>query len=104
MPLAQLVILARDTDPPKANGALTPIARRKEVVRELAAWNTAPEVDDGEILYGPGLEIELPPDDPVTQMLMTVTDEDIAWVVILKMAKELKWRLLDPMSGRELKP
>lgn len=57
------------------------------------------------MLYGPGIELELPPEqDPVLQMLLTVSDEDIAWSVILRLAREMQWKILDPSNGRELSP
>jgi hypothetical protein len=47
----------------------------------------------------------LPPEqDPVLQMLLTVSDEDIAWSVILRLAREMQWKILDPSNGRELSP
>jgi hypothetical protein len=102
MPLAQLVILAREEG---RNGALPPIGRRRDIISRLAPWNTAPETAEGDILYGPGIEIELNPgEDEVNQMLLTIVDEDIAWIALLRIARAMKWRLLDPTSGRELKP
>jgi hypothetical protein len=98
----QLVILSRLTG--KA-GELAPIATRSELVKQLALRNTGPERTGDDVLYGPGIEIQLAPgQDPVTQMLLTITDEDIAWTVIMRLARELQWRLFDPRSGRELKP
>ena len=41
---------------------------------------------------------------PVLQMLLTVSDEDIAWSVILRLAREMQWKILDPSNGRELSP
>jgi hypothetical protein len=34
-------------------------------------------------------------------MLMTISDDDIAWIAIINMAKKLGWKILDPQSGRE---
>ena len=59
----------------------------------------------GDLLYGPGIEIAIAPDeDPVLQMMLTITDEDIAWEVILRLAREFQWKIVDPNSGRELSP
>lgn len=102
MPTSQLVILSRSSG---KSGELAPLGPRPELLRQLAARNTGPERPGDDVLYGPGIEIQLAPgQDPITQMLLTITDEDIAWVVILRLARELQWRIFDPYSGRELKP
>ena len=96
----QFVILSeeqRDGEP------LPPIGARAEIVEHLSHLNTMPEKDGEDVLYGPGISIELPPDrDPVTQMLMTIVEEEIAWQVIARLVKELHWKVLDPMTGRVL--
>jgi len=98
----QFVILSRNGS---KDGALAPLGTRKEVVSGLEHCNTAPEIDGGDILYGPGIEIELPPgQDPVTQMLLSISDDDIAWVVVIRLAREFGWKILDPNTGRELNP
>lgn len=95
----QLVILARE-DPDRDGPA--PIARRARILEDLAALNTGPESPGGDVLYGPGIQIELPPDqDPVQQMLLTVVDEDIAWSVIRRLLRTFPWRMQDPISGME---
>lgn len=102
MPSSQLVILARTSG---TSGELAPIASRSEILRQLELRNTGPERKGDDLLYGPGIEIQLAPgQDPITQMLLTITDEDIAWVVIIRLAKELNWKIFDPYTGRELKP
>ena len=101
MPRQQFVILSPETS---SNGGLSPIGSREEIVKQLGDLNTSPEKEGGDMLYGPGIRIELPPGEPVTQMLMTLTEEDIAWHVVMRLVKQMKWKLLDPMSGRELKP
>jgi len=102
VPSSQLVILSRSAG---RSGELAPIASRAELLRQLEFRNTGPERAGDDLLYGPGIEIQLAPgQDPITQMLLTITDEDIAWVVILRLAKELNWKIFDPYTGRELKP
>ena len=84
---------------------MAPIGTRQEILQTLANYNTAPEDGEECVLYGPGIEIEMPPDqDPVNQMLMSISEEEIAWLVVMRLAKELNWRILDPESGRELNP
>jgi hypothetical protein len=99
--IQQLVILS----PQEASeGGLAPLGTRGEILTGLSKFNTAPDKNGGDVLYGPGISIELPPSEPVTQMLLTVVEEEIAWQVILRLAKEFNWKLLDPVSGRELTP
>ena len=97
----QLVILSRDE--PTGDG-LASLGSRDEIIHQLSPYNTAPEGDGEDILYGPGIRIELPPGEPITQMLMTIVEEEIAWQVIMRLAKGLRWKLLDPATGRELNP
>lgn len=95
----QLVILARAGGP--ADG-LAPIGTRREILDLLGRLNTAPERDEEPVLHGPGIRIELPPGDPVTQMLLSIVEEDIAWLVIERLARETGWKFFDPVSGREM--
>jgi len=96
----KLVILSRISD---KDGALAPLGTRKEVEGSLVKHNTSAERVGSDVLYGPGIELQLPPNqDPITQMLLTLTDEDIAWPVIIKLARDLQWKVHDPGSGREL--
>ncbi|MFO0783105.1 MAG: hypothetical protein U0636_05430 [Phycisphaerales bacterium] len=96
------VILSRQ---PSEEGILAPIGTRAQVMEGLAHCNTAPEVPTGDTLYGPGVEFELPPgQDPIRQMILTISDDDIAWVVIMRVAREFGWKVLDPTTGRELQP
>ena len=70
----------------------------------MAGLNTAPAQAGEDVLYGPGIRIELPPGDPVSQMLMTVVEEEIAWQVIMRLAKDMQWKLRDMATGREWSP
>ncbi len=99
MSIQQFVILCREE---AAGGGLAPIGGRDEIINQIGAFNIAPERDGEDILYGPGIRIEMPPGDPVAQMLMTIVEDEIAWQVIMRLIKELNWKLLDPATGREL--
>jgi hypothetical protein len=49
------------------------------------------------------VELQLPPQqDPVTQMILTVSDEDIGWLVVERMGKTLHWKFVDLNTGDEL--
>ncbi|MGA0173810.1 MAG: hypothetical protein ACO38W_09400 [Phycisphaerales bacterium] len=95
----ELVILA----PREGTGsAPAPIASRARILADLEPLNTAPEAPGGDCLYGPGIRIDLPPEqDPVTQMLLTIVDDDIAWSVIRRLLRTFPWRMQDPISGME---
>jgi hypothetical protein len=111
---------------------MAPIGSRREIIATLRSLNTGPQADPAEslaranrtanssesspngfpesdpigddILFGPGIEIELPPGiEPVTQMLLKISDDDIGWDVVRAIAHRTHWKLLDPMSGRELR-
>ena len=83
---------------------MAPLGSRKQLIRELSGFNTAPEQpNDEEVLYGPGIRLELPPgQDPVQQLLLTVVEDEIAWLVIMRLAKTFNWKIVDTDSGREL--
>ncbi|MFM8642369.1 MAG: hypothetical protein ACKOV8_04540 [Phycisphaerales bacterium] len=86
---------------PSADGSLTPMGTRAELVTGLATCNTGPDQANGSVLYGPGIELVIAPgEDPVRQMEMAVTDDDIAWTIIHRMKKQFGWKFIDPESGR----
>ena len=100
MTTRQFVILAQDQS---GGGELPPIGTRDELVKMLAPLNTAPDRPGGDILYGPGVTIQLPPDTgPVRQMLLSITEEEIAWHVISRIIKVLECKVLDPSTGMVL--
>ena len=64
------------------------------------SMNTAPEVPGGDVLYGPGIRLEMGPgEDPLKQILLTIVEEEIAWLVISRMAQALNWRIIDVETG-----
>ena len=94
----QFVILARDNDGPD-------LGSRADVLVTLAGMNTRPEREGEDVLWGPGIRIDLSPgQDPVTQMLLSLVEEEIAWLVIMRLARECQWKLLDMETGQELQP
>jgi len=95
MPRRELVVMPREDSGDSLSG-------RADLVGRLAGFNTAPERPGDDVLYGPGIRIDLPPEqDPVGQLLLTVVDEDIAFSVIRRILGEFPWRILDPISGME---
>ncbi len=103
-PVRQFVILS-GVEPEEA-GSLPAIGPRAEIVEKLACAKTYPESSDAQdVLYGPGIRVELTPNqDPVSQMLVTVTEEEIGWQVLTRLINHFQWKLLDPATGRELSP
>ena len=100
--LTKFVILSRDTT---SDGSMVPLGSRQSIIDDLALHNTAPERKGEDMLYGPGIRIDLPPEeDPIRQMLVTMTEEEIAWLVVIRLAKIFEWKILDPLTGRELNP
>jgi len=96
----QYVILSKH---PSSGNGMVPLGRRAEIIRELANYNTAPEREGDDMLYGPGIRLELPPgQDEITQILLTIIEEEIAWLVIMRLAKAFEWKIVDPATGREL--
>jgi hypothetical protein len=88
-----------------ADGTLAPLGARRDIEAALASRNTHSDHPGGDRLYGPGIDIDIAPDeDPVLQMLLTINDEDIAWDVIVRLSREFQWKIIDPNSGRELSP
>ena len=95
----QFVIQARDGD------GTSPLGSRREVVEQLRGMNTMAEQDGQDELWGPGIRIDLPPEqDPVTQMLLSIVEEEIAWLVIMRLGRECNWRITDMETGQELEP
>jgi hypothetical protein len=87
-----------------ANG-LAPLGDRNELLQRLSHFNTAPDHEGGDTLYGPGIVLDLPPaDEPLNQILLTVTEEEIGWLVIIKLLKEFRWSLIDTTTGNTLSP
>ena len=99
MTIQQFVILGKNS----TDGSELPtIGTRDEILEKLELLNTRPQRDGEDVLYGPGISIELPPGNAVTQALLTVTEEEIAWLVIQRLIAALDCKLLDPATGREL--
>ena len=91
---------------PDRKGGPEPLGTRKRLLETLACFNTGPDgsppTNTGtEVLYGPGMVIELPTTtDSVAQAIASINDEDIALPVLMKLCKQLSWRMMDIESGR----
>ena len=91
----------------KPGDALAPMGTRAEVKEALARFNTAPDgmplkdTASTERLFGPGMVVEIPLGmDTITQAMVTASDEEIAWPVLVKACRALGWQMVDLESGR----
>ncbi len=56
-------------------------------------------------MFGPGIRLEMPPgQDTVNQMILTIVEEEIAWLTVMRIARLCEWRIIDMESGEELEP
>jgi hypothetical protein len=97
----QFVIQSRTANP---DGRRVSLGTKSEIIESLARFNTMAESEGSDTLWGPGIKIELPPEDPVNQMLLNIVEEEIAWLPIVRLAKQFDWSVLDIETGRELQP
>ncbi len=105
----------------RSDGGLEPLGTLRAVTKALGNYNIAPDTSGphgyGErmgvaLFFGPGLVAEAQlPDDPssnrgegpeIVQILVSATDEDFAFPVLMRLCREQKWKMLDPDSGRTL--
>ena len=100
-------------------GHMVPLGSLREVRDIMSRCNLAPDGSGphgyGErlglaLLFGPGLVCEIAlQDDPainrgegpeVGQVLVSMTDEDFGFPVLLRLCRQSKWKMLDPETGR----
>lgn len=81
-----------------------PLGKVEDIVQSLAPYNTAPEDPDERnvsVLYGPGVIIQLPmAEGPITQLLVSIDDDTIAWSVLPRICQALDLKMVDPETGR----
>lgn len=107
MPRKRQVVLQRGGG---GSGPLEPLGSLREVLRAFGTYNTAPDGSGPQghgtalgmaTLYGPGLIAEIPSAaEDVGQVMVTVTDEDFAWPVLMRLCRAQAWRMVDPDTGR----
>ena len=102
-------IESEDEEDDSANTILNsiPLGSYDQVVDALKYFNTTPDGSDSPegfgVLYGPGLIAQMPmvaQTDPVMQVAISMTEEEIAWPVVMRMCQRLGWMMMDPSSGR----
>lgn len=85
----------------------------KDVVATLKGFNCWPDGSGPEglgkspgmaLAYGPGLILEIPmmegASGEVAQVLATMTDEEFAFPVLMRLCRAAGWTMMDPESGR----
>lgn len=95
----------------RAGAEAQPLGSRAEVLAAFARMNTAPERAGGDELFGPGIEVQLPPrQDPVMQAAIRVVEEELFSALFLgtederpgKLAREVRqrgWQLVNQSEG-----
>ncbi|RLS67013.1 MAG: hypothetical protein DWH97_02225 [Planctomycetota bacterium] len=90
-------------------GALEPLGTRAEVLHVFASMNTGPDRSGSDVLFGPGIRVELRPnEDPILQLMIHVTEEELFAPLfqgcegeIGRLGRAVRshgWQLYDPMS------
>jgi hypothetical protein len=85
---------------------MAPLGSADEVIRQLSAYNTAPDGSAGSSLgtatmYGPGMIVLMPTTQKtITQLIANLTDEEIALPVLMRACRALGWSMVDMESGR----
>lgn len=89
-----------------------PMGSLEEVIAILKRFNCWPDGSGPEgmgkspgmaLAYGPGMVMEIPAAagaGEVMQVLATMTDEEYAFPVLMKLCRESGWTMMDPESGR----
>lgn len=102
-------LLQSDDADEAAAGVLNsiPLGSADQVREALAKLNTTADGSNSPesfgVLYGPGIIVQMPmvgPNEPVMQLAVSMQEEDIAWPVLLRICRTLKWKMMDPASGR----
>ncbi len=104
---------------PSGSDGMPPLGTLREVRNALGHCNISPDGSGphgyGErlgtcVFHGPGMVLEVAlTEDPtanrgagpdVRQVLVSVTDEDFAFPVLMRLCKLNQWQMMDPDSGR----
>lgn len=97
---SHFIIQSRDSAP---GGGMAAMGARKDIIAQLGTMNTTGEQPGEDVLYGPGICLIMAPgEDPLKQMMLNIVEEEIAWLVIMRMARKLNWKILDGETGEEI--
>lgn len=108
MPKRQ-VILTPAADPAGESDAT--LGTPAQVIARLARYNTAPDGAPAKspaplvVFYGPGFLAEMPTSErDVRQVMVTMTDDDFAFPVLIRLCREQRWTMIDAETGRRFGP
>ena len=82
------------------------MGRADDVAELVSRYNTAHDGSRGaslgtRALFGPGFTMQVPTStDTVTQVMVSVTEQEIAWPVLSRLCKDLGWRMMDTETGQ----
>ncbi len=105
----QVILFSSDAPPAGSSsptGKMRPLGPKRDVLKTLARFNTAPDGSRGgeSIAYGPGMVVQFPlsggPADDVNQALVAINEDEIAWAVLQNICRQTGWKLMDPDTGR----
>jgi len=97
-------------------GGLVPLASRAEIAKFFQTMNTRADRDGADVLHGPGIRVEMPPmQDPVMQLTLTVTEDELFHILFFGTANEPRgrllratiergWRFFDPVRAEYVPP
>ncbi|MFI4853434.1 MAG: hypothetical protein ACIAQF_00470 [Phycisphaerales bacterium JB065] len=81
------------------------LGRLEEVQKLLLQFNCSGDgsPSGSNVIYGPGVVLQMPMvdrDDPVNQILVSLSEDSVAWPVLTRICRVLGWKMMDPSSGR----
>ncbi len=97
------VVLTRATDEDSVE--LPALGSLEEVLEAFAKYNTAedgsPRRNGMVVLHGPGMVVEIPTfGETINQAMVTLKEQDYAFMVLWRLCKASAWRITDPESGQ----
>lgn len=90
---------------PGTVGRMQPMGKVAAIAAQLVSYNTSGDGSKGsalgtERLFGPGFTMQLPTTtDSVTQIMVSVSEQDTAWPVLSKICRAMGWRMQDMETG-----
>lgn len=106
MPKRQIALMMKRVGG-RPGDPVPPMGTPGEVRAALSNFNTAPDGAPAragalmEILYGPGMIVEMPVNqESVVQAMVTINDEDSAIPVLLRACRARGWTMVDLDTGR----
>ncbi len=84
---------------------LPPMGTLEGVLESFAQYNTAedgsPRRNGMVVLHGPGMVVEIATfGETINQAMVTMKEEDYAFMVLWRLCKATAWRMTDPETGQ----